>query len=197
MPQGPYPGTGLPGPQPAWGGQPTKKSPLPWILGGGGGLVVIIIVVVILVMTLGGGGSPQATAQQAVDDFNSGNIQGMVGIVCAQDQADLQRTAQNFNPTQQLQQLLQDPAIPDDVRQALQNIKPHFALASVTKDSDSHATATITVSITGLPADLPPELQDLQQQLGQPHNFPFDVIKENGGWKVCSLGNTGSSQPGN
>lgn len=178
MPPGP---PGLPGP---WGVPPKKRSPLPWILGGGGGLVVIIVIVVVLVVTLGGGSSPQAVAQQAVDILNSGNYQGLADVSCQKDKAEIQKETQNFDPSQQLSQI---PGLPDDMK----NIKPKFSVNSVTKDSDSHATATIGLAWTNVPADIPPEAQ---AAFTKPQSFPVDVIKESGDWKLCDLG---QSQQGN
>lgn len=192
-PPGPFPPSGpMPAPSygipqgnppgPPWGVPPRQRSPLPWILGGGAGLILVIVVVVVLVVALGGGSSPQAVAQQAVDAINTQNTQEMSGVVCAQDLANLQRAAQE---SQQLEQQL--PDLPERDREAIQNMKLHATLGPVTKDSDSHATADITMTWQNVPTDL-----EDQGAFSRPIDAHADVIKDNGDWKLCNLGSQSS-----
>lgn len=166
VPQGSPPG-------PPWGAPP-KRSPLPWILGGGAGLVLVIVIAVVLVVVFGGS-SPQAVAQQAVADMNSQNTQDLTTLVCAQDQAAARQATQGL---QQLEEQL--PDIPDSIR----NIKPHYTLGQVIKDSDSQATTTITQTWTNVPPDLPSELRDV---FTRPLDIQAQLIKEDGDWKLCNL----------
>lgn len=191
-PQGSPYGPGLPGPQPGWGPGPKKRSPLPWILGGGGGLVVLGIVAVVLFMVLGGS-SPDSLAKKAVDLMNNDDTNGLIAISCMKDQAGLRQDAQNTDPSQD------DPTIPSDIKEALKNVKPHFTLVSVTKDNDNHSTVRISYMYLNVPAKLPADLPpDFEQTLRGTQNFPpLEVIKENGDWKLCGLGQSGPSQSGN
>ncbi|HEX2131428.1 MAG TPA: hypothetical protein VHH15_07685 [Actinophytocola sp.] len=107
---------------------------MPWILAGGG--VVVIAVVVVLIFTLGGGGggdtgSPEGVAQSAVDAANDQDYEAIAELTCEGTEADV---SSQVDP--------ETMGVPG-------NVTISWELGEVTQDSDTEATANITMSASG------------------------------------------------
>ncbi|AOS63221.1 Rv0361 family membrane protein [Actinoalloteichus hymeniacidonis] len=156
------------------GGEPPKKSPLPWILAGGG--VVVIAVIVVLIFTLGGGGSsgsPQQAADGMVAAINEQDWEGAAEFMCEAQQPTPEDLA-----TQEEDMAAGFEALGEDVSM-------QFSVVSVSEPADGKANAEIAIELQGLD----PQMQQMMDESGESiPTLSFELVEEDGGWKVCGGG---------
>lgn len=170
---GPY---GAPGQAPGqfsaypnqFGEAPKKRKALPWVLVGGG--VVVIAAVVVLIVSLTGGGSPQSTAQAVVAKLNAKDGTGLKALSCKAEQGSAVSSS-DVDPMKDA---------PDEYK----NMKAQWSLGSVTQKDDSHAVATIKLSFSNIPTDIPASVKN---RITKGIDGNLALVKEDGAWKACDL----------
>lgn len=157
--------------QPGYGGygQPPKKSPLPWILGGVGGVLALIVVIVIVAVSAGGGGgSAQSVAEEAVTALNNNDTSTLEGLACEEMKAASEQLAEQANPS---------AGMPS----GFENITSTYALDGPVTESGDTATATLSVTIEGMPA----EFEQYMPEGGT--KLDVELVQESGDWKICNM----------
>ncbi|AXX29625.1 hypothetical protein KCV87_08855 [Actinosynnema pretiosum subsp. pretiosum] len=169
--QQPYGQPGQPGFDQYGGVPPKKKSPLPWVLGGVGALVVIGVVVT-LVMVLGGGGgsSAQEVAERYVAATN-GDGELDEDMLCAADAAKIAELNKQFEN-------MEKPDLGDLPDSPASQMKATNTLGKVTENGDK-GTFEVIMKFENVP--------DIMKEYVKDTTRTMDVVKEDGGWKVCNV----------
>jgi hypothetical protein len=173
--------TGAPGPYgPDYGGQPSKKSPLPWILGGGIGLVVIIGLVVVLLVVLGGNpGDPRATAQEFVDKLNAKQFDQLPPLACESQKQQAEELVDEYNPEKMADELRTMGMTESQIQRVLDSMQFNLQLGEVTENGD---TATAKVSGT---FSVTVDMFGVSESHTENIDESFRLVVEDGEWKVC------------
>ncbi|WP_291408240.1 hypothetical protein [Actinophytocola sp.] len=122
---------------------------MPWILAGGG--VVVIAVVVVLILALSGGSdtsSPEGVAESAVDAFNNQDADAIADLSCDATESDV------------------DKSIDPEAMGLPSGLEVSAELGEVTKDSDTEASAKVTLTLSGdLPEGMPEGMNSQEMTL--------------------------------
>jgi hypothetical protein len=153
-----------------FGAPQRKKRALPWLLAGGG--VLVVAAVAVLVLALAGRGDPQTTAQAVVDKLNAKDVNGLRALSCkAEQDKDTSVTARDMDV------LKGAPA-------QYKSMKAQWSLREVKPRDESHADATVNLSFTNIPAEIPAVAKD---RLAKGADATLTLVKESGDWKACDF----------
>ncbi|WP_052428279.1 nuclear transport factor 2 family protein [Actinopolyspora erythraea] len=189
QPAGHHPQQGW-GQQQAWeqpqpgvpGGYPPQqqKSKLPWILGGtGGGLLVLGGLAVLLFVVLGGPGDPKDTAQKYVNSINDKDFAAVASMTCEQNRGTENSNVSRFKKDNFIEEMKKGGLSEERARKIYEGLSFDMKAGEVREKSDTTAVAHLTGSMTidtGVPG-LPTKNQEFDHE--------FDMIVENGEWKMC------------
>ncbi len=181
------PGYGQPGGFGDPYGAPRKKSPLPWILAGGGVLVIAAVVVLLLTLTGGGNSSPKDAAESYVAAINGKDYDKVSSLTCADSRKEVEDLRKASDPEQITKELEKSlDKLPPEMKEqfkklqeAVKNIKITATLNGVEEKDSTHAEASISIKMEGVPD----EFKDMMKGVDDNTKIPF--LKTDDGWVAC------------
>ena len=148
-------------------------------------MLVIGVVITLVVVLTGGPGEPKPVAQQAVTMMNEKDFAGLQGISCEKQSQELQEAIDVMQGRGGQLEQLKDAGLSDsDIKKLVEAMRFDVRLGAVEQTADEKATAQVSGEIsfegTGTIAGV-----DISSAPSQPIDERFDMVVEQGSWKIC------------